>query len=192
MAVVKTSPMKVDGPWVDGFVLDFHSTGAIPTGDPYHPFEMTYTELGSRLYRFKYRSDHAVFDDIVDTAVNFVNNWGPTVDCIVVSPPSMRRDSQPTIELGRAIAGGLGVPLYEDAVRKAKDTPPMKNVSSWDERRVLLAEAIQAGEQDVKGKSVLLFDDLIQSGSTLRRVAEVLLEIGGVGAVHALVLTRTR
>jgi hypothetical protein len=57
MAVVKTSPMKLLGPWGVGYVLDYHSVSATPTGDPYHPFEMKYTELGSRVYLFKYRGD---------------------------------------------------------------------------------------------------------------------------------------
>jgi phosphoribosylpyrophosphate synthetase len=56
----------------------------------------------------------------------------------------------------------------------------------------VLAEAIQAGRGDVRGKSILLVDDLIESGSTLRRTAEVLLKEGGARAVYALVLTRTK
>ena len=56
----------------------------------------------------------------------------------------------------------------------------------------LLAEAIQAGSDDVRGKCILLVDDLIESGSTLRRAAEVLLKDAGARAVYALVLTRTK
>jgi phosphoribosylpyrophosphate synthetase len=56
----------------------------------------------------------------------------------------------------------------------------------------LLAEAIQVGKDDVSGKCILLFDDLIESGSTLRRAAEVLLKDAGARAVYALVLTRTK
>jgi len=82
--------------------------------------------------------------------------------------------------------------LCEDAVIKAKPTPPMKNIDDWAERQRVLAEAIQVGPGDVKGKSVLLLDDLIESGSTLRRTAEVLLRDGGARSVYALVLTRTK
>jgi len=46
--------------------------------------------------------------------------------------------------------------------------------------------------KDVKAKSILLLDDLIESGATLRRAAEVLLKDGGAGAIYALVLTRTK
>jgi len=56
----------------------------------------------------------------------------------------------------------------------------------------VLAEAIQVGHDNVKGKSILLFDDLIESGSTLRRAADVLLKDGAARAIYALVLTRTK
>src|SRR5260370_28225416 len=128
MAVVKINPMKLLGPWAAGYVLDYHSISATPTGDPYHPFEMKYTELGSRLYRFKYRGDYSVVADIVETAMQFVKELGVTIDCVVPAPPSMGRASQPVVELARELAKGLGVPPCEDAVVKAKKTPAMKNI----------------------------------------------------------------
>jgi predicted amidophosphoribosyltransferase len=90
------------------------------------------------------------------------------------------------------LATRLKLGFCEDAVRKVKETPSMKNVADWYERQKILAEAIQVGQEGVAGKSVLLFDDLIQSGSTLGRVAEVLQKDGGANAVYALALTRTR
>jgi predicted amidophosphoribosyltransferase len=51
--------------------------------------------------------------------------------------------------------------------------------------------AIQRGPGEVGSQRVLLLDDMIESGSTLRRAAEVVLS-GGADAVYALVLTRTK
>ena len=56
----------------------------------------------------------------------------------------------------------------------------------------VLGEAIQKGTGDVIGKCVLLFDDLIESGSTLGRVAEVLAKEGCASRVYVVVLTRTK
>jgi phosphoribosylpyrophosphate synthetase len=67
----------------------------------------------------------------------------------------------------------------------------MKNVPKPDRAKVL-SEAIQKGQDDVRGKHALLFDDLIESGATLGRTTEVLLKDGGATAVYALVLTRTK
>ncbi len=184
--------MKLLGPWVAGYVLDYHSVSATPTGDPYHPFEMKYTELGSRLYQFKYRSDSSVVADIVETAEHFLKESGITIECVVPAPPSMRRASQPVVDLARELAKRLGVPVCENAVVKVKETPSMKNIPDWFERQRVLGEAVKAGPGDVKGKTVLLLDDLVESGSTLRRAADVLLKDGAAAAVYALGLTRTR
>src|SRR6266849_1462952 len=192
MAVVRTNPMKLLGPWVAGYVLDYLSVSATPTGDPYHPFEMKYTELGSRLYQFKYRSDSSVVADIVETAEHFLKESGITIECVVPAPPSMRRASQPVVDLARELAKRLGVPVCENAVVKVKETPSMKNIPDWFERQRVLGEAVKAGPDDVKGKTVLLLDDLVESGSTLRRAADVLLKDRAAAAVYALGLTRTR
>lgn len=194
MSVLKINPMEISGPWVAGWVLDYHSLSAVPTGDPYHPFEMTYTELGSRLYRFKYRADATAIEDLADTVEEFLAGkpWRSILDAVVPTPPSIARANQPVAQLVQLLAGRLGVPSFGDGLRKIEKTPSMKNVDDWFERQRILARAVQAGQDEVRGKSILLLDDLIQSGATLRRSGEVLLNDAGARAVYAVVLTRTR
>ena len=194
MAVVNTNPMKLPPkPWVEGYVLDYHTVSSTPTGDPYYRFDTKRTELGELLFRLKYRAGGSdVLADIVDTAEQFVGGWKPPIDCVVPAPPSLTRKTQPAVEVARGLAARLRIPVLEDAIVKVKTTPQMKNIDDWSERQRVLAEAVQAGQNDVKGKSILLFDDLIESGSTLRRAAEVLLKDCGAGALYALVLTRTK
>lgn len=155
---------------------------------------MTYTELGGRLYRFKYRGDATVVGDIVDTVEDFLiaKQWKSVLDCVVSTPPSLERGVQPVVHLTQEVAARLGVPSYTNAVSKVEKTPSMKNVDDWFERQRMLAKAVQVGQENVRGKSVLLLDDLIQSGATVRRAAEVLLNDSAAKAVYALVLTRTR
>ncbi len=194
MAIVNTNPMKLPPrPWVEGLVLDYHTVSSTPTGDPYYRFDTKRTQLGELLFQLKYRAGGSVVvADIVDTAEQFVEGWKPPIDCVVPAPPSLTRKTQPAVEVARELAARLRIPLFEDAVVKVKTTPQMKNIDDWSERQRVLAEAVQAGQNDVKGKSILLFDDLIESGSTLRRAAEVLLNNGGARAIYALVLTRTK
>jgi len=180
-------------PWVEGYVLDYHTVSSTPTGDPYYRFDTKRTELGELLFRVKYRAGGSdVVADIVDTAEQFVGGWKPPIDCVVPAPPSLTRKTQPAVEVARGLAARLRIPMFEDAIVKVKTTPQMKNIDDWSERQRVLAEAVQAGQNDVKGKSILLFDDLIESGSTLRRAAEVLLKDCGARAIYALVLTRTK
>ncbi len=194
MSTVNIRPMKLPpAPWVEGFVLDYHTISITPTGDPYYRFDTKRTELGERLFRLKYRQGGAsVIADIVDTAAQFVTRWNPPVECVVPAPPSLARSTQPAVEIARELALRLHLPLCEGAVVKVKETPQMNNIDDWAERQTVLREALQRGGSDVKGKVILLFDDLIESGSTIRRAGEVLLKDGNAKALYALVLTRTK
>ena len=194
MTAVPVNPMKLPAqPWAEGYVLDYHTISSTPTGDPYYRFDTKRTDLGELLFRLKYRQgDDAVLNDIADTVVHFLATWKPPIDCITPAPPSLTRKTQPIVTVARAIANRLGLSVCEDAVLKVKLTPQMKNIDDWAERQKLLAEAIQPGPGVVNGRVILLLDDLIESGSTLRRTAEVLLKQGGAQALYALALTRTK
>jgi predicted amidophosphoribosyltransferase len=194
MTAVTVKPMKLPAqPWVEAYVLDYHTVSSTPTGDPYYRFDTKRTELGELLFRLKYRPfEDAVLNDIVDTVVKFLGTWQPPIDCIVSAPPSLARKTQPILTIARAVGVRLGFPVCEGAVVKAKPTPQMKNVDDWTERQKLLADSIQPGLGKVKGKVILLLDDLIESGSTLRCTADVLLKRCGAKALYALVLTRTK
>lgn len=193
MAIVKINPMKLPPtPWVEGYVLDYHTVSSTPTGDPYYRFDTKRTALGELLFRLKYRGASDAINDVVDTVEQFLKEWKPPVDCMVPTPFSLARKTQPVAEVARMLAMRLGLPLCENAVVKIKETPQMKNIDDWSERQKLLGEAIQAGQSNVKDKCVLLFDDLIESGATLRRAAGVLLKDGAARALYVLVLTRTK
>ena len=92
--------------------------------------------------------------------------------------------------IAAGIAEALGLPSFAAATVKATATPQMKNVP-LHERAPLLSAAIQAGSESVQGRRVLLVDDLWETGSTLRRVAEVLGQMGAI-EVRALAMTRTK
>jgi hypothetical protein len=64
---IKPMPMKLSPkPWVDGYVLDYHTISSTPTGDPYYRFDTKRTEIGELLFRMKYRAGgNAVLADIV-------------------------------------------------------------------------------------------------------------------------------
>jgi len=193
MSVVKINPMRLPAkPWIEGFVLDYHTIHSTPTGDPYYRFDTKRTAMGELLFQLKYRYGGAlVLNDIVDTVSDFVRRWHPAIECVATVPPSQNRKIQPASEISREVAARLGLRVCENVVVKVKPTPQMKNIDDWTERQAALAEAVQAGPETVGGRSVLLFDDLIESGATLRRTAEVLLK-NGATSVYALVLTRTK
>ena len=92
--------------------------------------------------------------------------------------------------IAEGIATNPGVPVLTSSAIKATATQQMKNVP-LQERAPLLSAAIQAGTDAVQRRRVLLVDDLWATGSTLRRVADVLGKMGAT-EVRALAMTRTK
>lgn len=194
MPAVKINPMKLPGPWAEGYVLDWHSISSTFLGyDGSIPrFDTKYTELGELVYRLKYRGDRTTLPQIVDTAEQFVREVQWTLDYIVAAPPSVTRLSQPVIELARELSVRLGVPVCENAVVKVKNTPPMKNIEFPFERAKMLQDAFHGKPNELRNKRVLLIDDLFEYGSTVGAIARVLLMGGEAAAVYMLALTRRR
>jgi len=100
MTVVKSNPMKLRGPWVEGYTLDLYSISSTFLGyDGSIPrFDTKYTEVGELVNRLKYRGDSAALPSLIDTAEQFVRGLNWTFDCIVPVPPSITRKSQPVAE----------------------------------------------------------------------------------------------
>ncbi len=192
MAVNK--PRRIRGSWADGYVLDVHSTGSTFLGyDEFgHPvFETLRTETGELLYRLKYRGDRSALGEIGADAERFLRAWKVGPDAVVPVPPSRARAVQPVFLIAGEIARRLGIPVLGGAGGTRKDSPELKNVHEFEERRAALEDAFAADRRQVGGKTILLVDDLVRSGATMGAVAEALSH-AGAAAVYAFALTQTR
>jgi len=193
--MVATNPMKITGAWREGYVLDYHTLssdfiGYDEFGNPM--FDTKRPEVGELLYQLKYKRNTEALEALVKLAAAFVRKWAPSVDVIVPVPPTRVRRPQPVIELATSLGKNLGLPVLEGFVRNVKNTKELKNVFAYNERLRLLEGAYKVRDQSLRGKSVLLFDDLFRSGATLNAVTEVLYKQGGCSTVYAFALTRTR
>jgi len=198
MAVVAINPIKVVGPWLEGYVLERQHTvsseflGHDSSGRP--QFDSKYSALGELVYRLKNREDKSTLDPIADTALQFVRErWRLEFDLIVPVPPSRKRQTyQPVIEIANAIGIRLQKPVAPNAVIKIRETPELKDIyDDFAERRKLLAGAFEANVDTVGGKAILLLDDLYRSGATAVVVAQSIID-GGAARVYMLAMTKTR
>jgi len=93
-----------------------------------------------------------------------------------------------SLQIARAYCAGTGACLAADAVRRVRHTPPQQALALDERRRNIRGAFSSSGE--VAGRSVLVVDDVMTSGSTMDEVARVLIA-AGAARVHALVVART-
>lgn len=115
------------------------------------------------------------------------------VDVVVPIPLSRRRTVERGFNqaelIGRIIARRRGLPIAPKALRKRREQEPQARLSAARRRR-LVAAAFSAHEPTVWGRRVLLVDDVVTTGSTLRAASNALLD-AGARDVRAAVVART-
>lgn len=85
--------------------------------------------------------------------------------------------------LAKGIASVTGMPVWTDAVTRVKYTVTQTHLNA-EERKVNIAQAfIVPKPAVVEGRTVLLVDDIITTGSTIQEVAGVL-RMAGAASVH--------
>lgn len=117
----------------------------------------------------------------------------PPVDCIVPVPMHPRalreRGFNQAVEIARPLARAWRLPLLLGGVRRVQDGPAQASLSGLARRRSL-RRAFEVDATAVRGRSVLVVDDVMTTGTTLEHLARALKAAGATG-VHNIVLART-
>ncbi|GIO35745.1 hypothetical protein J41TS12_06060 [Paenibacillus antibioticophila] len=107
------------------------------------------------------------------------------IDCIVTCPTSTIRAKQPLELIASKVSELTSIPYYKVLM---KDNQPAKQMGY--EGRKESARSIRLSDSNsIKGKRVLLIDDIITSGSTMRVSTERLLEGGAIEVLTLAVLS---
>ncbi|AFS47941.1 phosphoribosyl transferase family protein [alpha proteobacterium HIMB5] len=172
------------GNWKGGWALDKHMA-IFPKR----------TEIGEMLYQLKYNKDKSRIEPLANKAYEFmktryVTKW---LFCIVPVPPSdTNRAFQPVIEIAKLLGKKLNIPVNYDCLQKIKTTEFMKdNDISAKEKEEKLKGVFKINNKILKNKKILLFDDVCQTGSTLKEITRVLYNEGDVQDVFTLTITKT-
>ncbi len=176
-------PRPLPGPWLAGWALDFHSR--------YDGAEANRGIIGELVYRYKYAGDHVLAGDLAARWVDLLAQHPelPRLGAVVAIPPSTQRSFDPVTALANALAARLSLPFLKGILNKTRATRPQKEMTSLAQKRANVAGAF-ALNGDVRGKKLLLVDDLYDSGATLCEAARVLAR-AGAGAIVVLTLTKT-
>ncbi len=140
-------------------------------------------ELRQRLRGLKYYGRHRLAAPLGKLAAAAWLEHGGSADCIVPVPlyaaRARSRGYNQSELLAEAVGRELGLPVLARALVRTRDTRAQYSLSGPERRRNV--EAAFAGGPDigaVRGKSVLLLDDIITTGATMQSCAGVLLAAG--------------
>ncbi len=154
--------------------------------------------------RYKYRGERwwaRVFARLLAEYLETNATWFEEFDTLVAMPshrgPGARRGWDPVGEVVERLGGlvGAGWEVLADAVVKTAETPPMQG-RCWAERQAIAAGPLRRclvvpAPERVAGARILVVDDVLTEGSTLREVARALRGAGAL-EVAGLVLARQR
>lgn len=109
---------------------------------------------------------------------------------VPLSPARRRERGFNQAELiARAVAREARLPLRRRVLKKTKECPPQTGLSAAA-RRTNVASAYRARlPRSLRGKTLLLVDDVLTTGATAESAARALLA-AGAGAVDVLTLAR--
>lgn len=180
--LARSHPRPLTGPWHTGWALGFHSRFA--------GAEWSRSAVGEQAYRLKYQGDRSALSPLVDRIMALCAEHQELagVDGIVPVPPSTPRAFDPVSALAEELSRRLQRPVWT-ALVKTRRTAPQKELRTLAQKRANVAGAFRV-QSDVRGKRLLILDDLYDSGATLEEVSRVLRQ-AGAASLCVLTLTRT-
>lgn len=115
----------------------------------------------------------------------------PAIDVVTAVPMSRssmkERGYNQAYELAASLAKQLGIEQVSDKILSKRNSRSAQHELSAEERKKVVEKLYYfSGKYDVKGKNILLCDDIITTGSTLDRCAEILKENGAAAVICAV------
>ena len=178
----RSHPRQLTGPWHSGWALGFHSS--------FSGSEWNRSAVGELTYRLKYQEDLSVLPALVEMTVAHISDHPELVkvDVITPVPPSIPRPNDPVAVFAVALSKRLEIAVLP-ILAKTRQTSPQKEMRSLAQKRANVTGAF-AVTTPIKGKRLLIVDDLFDSGATMVEITRVLLH-AGAAEVNVLALTRT-
>ena len=141
-------------------------------------------DLEEMVKSFKYNRASWLTEDFADLLEGVVRAQldGAAVDAVVPVPlhpnRQRRRGYNQAALLARALARRLGRRVDEKSLTRVRDTPKQSLLSGVERRQNLKDAFVAARPSFIRGRTILLIDDVTTTGSTLAAAAEPLRAAG--------------
>lgn len=162
---------------IDGIRSPFHFTGTIRQA----------------VHQLKYQNLRAAAGMLAGLMSEYLKSNpvpGETLVPVPLHPKRLKERGYNQSELlARELSKLTGLALMTDCLVRKLQTPPQARTAALEERRRNVKGAFACVDEKVRGKSIILIDDVATSGATLDAAAEAL-KSHGAAAVWGLTLAR--
>ena len=145
------------------------------------------------IHQLKYQNLRALAVPLAGMLQEYLSASPLDFDVLVPVPLHGKRLRERGYNQARLLAQELGklinIPVLDDVLVRRKHTPPQARTATIEERKHNIADAFACSDNRLRGKHVLLLDDVSTSGTTLDACA-VALKTNGAAAVWGLAMTR--
>ncbi len=147
--------------------------------------------LSQVIHKYKYEGYFGLAEPLAGLMIDGWPAWERPPDLIIPIPLHRRRRRQRGYNqselLARPLSRALGIELDTTALRRTRHTAPQVGLGP-EERHDNVRGAFTAGP-GLEGRRILLIDDVLTTGATMKSAAEALLAVGAA-AVSAYCLAR--
>ncbi len=145
------------------------------------------------IHRFKFRSEAELAGPLAGLlrerwdALDMAGRFDALVPVPVSAGTRRRRGYNQSALVAQELAAHCGLPVLREALQKTRNTRPQMSLGRG-ERLTNLAGCFSARPEQVRGRRVLLVDDVVTTGATLAECAAALLA-AGIAEVGAFCVT---
>ena len=151
------------------------------------------TGIRKALHQLKYKNDLGMGDILGQKCAHFMKSLSWSIDIISSVPLGKRRRKERGYNQAALIAYPmallLNTPYESNIVKRVKETHSQIDYSA-DQRKENMQNAFISNSNVIRGKNILIVDDVITTGSTMDSCADALLR-GGANNVYGLSVART-
>ena len=143
------------------------------------------------IHELKYRNLRALAAEMADLLYEYVSGYPVPGDVLIPVPLHKKRLRErgynQSVLLARELGKLMGISVDAESLAKMIHNTPQARTTSVNERRDNVAGVFSCRGDSLRGKSVILLDDVTTSGATLNACAESL-KTAGVSSVWGLTM----
>ncbi len=151
--------------------------------------------IQSLIHKFKYENTFALGQILAEMMVQAWPEWSLPIDCIMPIPLHTKRLQDRGYNQSELLASQLSkqlqIPIDTQTLQRIRHTQPQVHLSASDRHANVANAFAVADNHDLKGKHILLIDDVLTTGATLTAAASVL-QAAGASAVSGYCLARAK